>query len=117
MMVRLIGFGSIDVEGRRYDHDVVIEAGRVRRRRKGPSKPYRDELGHTPLSADEELPWGGTGLIIGTGVHGSLPVLPEVAEEAGRRHVALTALPTKDACGLIAGLDPSEVNAVLHVTC
>ena len=117
MNVRLLGFGSIEVDGREYDHDVVIEGGRVRKRTKKPSKPYRAEYGHTPLSADEELPWGGSRLIIGTGVHGSLPIMPEVTQEAGRRQVDLTALPTEDACRLIAGLDSREVHAVLHVTC
>ena len=33
-----------------YDNDIVIEAGRVRKRKKKPSKLYRDEYGHTPLS-------------------------------------------------------------------
>ena len=117
MNVRLLGFGSIEVDGREYDHDVVIEGGRVRKRTKKPSKPYRAEYGHTPLSSDEELPWGGSRLIIGTGVHGSLPIMPEVTQEAGRRQVDLTALPTEDACRLIAGLDSREVHAVLHVTC
>ena len=117
MNVRLLGFGSIEVDGREYDHDVVIEGGRVRKRTKKPSKPYRTEYGHTPLSVDEELPWGGSRLIIGTGVHGSLPIMPEVTHEAGRRQVDLTALPTEDACRLIAGLDSREVHAVLHVTC
>ena len=117
MKVRLLRFGSIEVDGREYEHDVVIEGGRVRKREKKPSKPYRRELGHTPLSADEELPWGGTQLIVGTGVHGSLPVMSEVAEEAARRGVALTAVPTEDACRLLGRLDSSQVHAVLHVTC
>ena len=42
MQVRLLRFGSIEVEGRQYDNDIVIEGGRVRQR-KEPSKPYRDE--------------------------------------------------------------------------
>jgi hypothetical protein len=67
MDVRLCGFGSIEVEGRAYEHDIVIDRGVVRKRSKKPSKPYRDKFGHTPLSADEELPWGGPRLIIGTG--------------------------------------------------
>ncbi|TCO15738.1 hypothetical protein EV652_121111 [Kribbella steppae] len=117
MKVRLRGFGSIEVEGREYDHDIVIEGGRIRKRKKGPSKPYRGEFGHTPLSAEEELPWGGSRLIIGTGVYGSLPIMPEVTKEAGRRHVDLTAIPTEDACHLIADLNKREVHAVLHVTC
>src|SRR4029453_11269479 len=115
--VRLLGFGSIDVNGREYEHDVVIEGGRVRPRKKKPSKPYRNEFGHTPLSAEEELPWGGNRLIIGTGASGSLPIMAEVVEEANRRGVDLAALPTDDACRLIASLDEREVYAVLHVTC
>ena len=53
MQVRPLRFGSIEVEGRQYNNDIVIEGGRVRKRKKKPSKPYRDEFGHTPLSADE----------------------------------------------------------------
>jgi hypothetical protein len=117
MQVRLLRFGSIEVEGRTYENDIVIESGRVRARKKKPSKPYRDEFGHTPLSADEELPWGGGRLIIGTGADGSLPIMPEVFEEARRRGVDLAARPTEEACRLIASLDPREVHAVLHVTC
>lgn len=65
----------------------------------------------------EELPWSGSQLIIGTGAYGSLPILPEVTEEAGRRGVNLTVVPTEDACRLINSLDSSDVQAVLHVTC
>jgi hypothetical protein len=115
--VRLLGFGAIEVDGRDYEHDIVIDGGRVRQRKKKPSKPYRDGFGHTPLSAEEELPWGGSRLIIGTGAYGSLPIMAEVMEEAGRRGVDLVALPTEDACRLIASLDGREVYAVLHVTC
>jgi hypothetical protein len=117
MQVRLLRFGSIEVEGRQWHNDIVIEGGRVRKRKKKPSKQYRDEFGHTPLSADEGLPWGGGRLIIGTGAYGSLPIMPEVVKEAGRRGVDVTAVPTEDACRLIASLDQDEVYAVLHVTC
>jgi hypothetical protein len=117
MDVRLLGFGSIEVEGRAYEHDIVIDRGAVRKRSKKPSKPYRDKFGHTPLSADEELPWGGPRLIIGTGAHGALPIMPEVVAEAARRNIDLVAVPTEQACRLIAGLKRREVSAVLHVTC
>jgi hypothetical protein len=117
MKARLLGFGSIEVDGREYEHNIVIEGGRVRKRKKKPSKPYQSEFGHTPLSADEELPWGGNRLIIGTGVYGSLPIMPEVTEEADRRRVDLTAIPTGDACRLITSLDRGDVHAVLHVIC
>jgi hypothetical protein len=115
--VRFLGFGSIAVEGRAFEHDIIIDRGAVRKRSKKPSKPYRDKFGHTPLSVDEELPWGGPRLIIGTGAHGSLPIMPEVVEEAARRNIDLVAVPTEQACRLISGLKPREVRAVLHVTC
>src|SRR4249920_2976723 len=67
MKARLLDFGSIEVDGLRYEHDIVIDGGTVRKRKKKPSKPYRSQFGHTPLSADEELPWRGSQLIIGTG--------------------------------------------------
>jgi hypothetical protein len=117
MKARLLAFGSIEVDGRSYDHDVVIDQGTVRKRVKKPSKPHRASYGHTPLSADEEIPWGGSRLIVGTGAYGSLPITPDVNQEAGRRGVELVVMPTAEACGLIADLDRRDVNAILHVTC
>jgi hypothetical protein len=117
MDARLVAFGSVEVDGQRYDQDVVIDGGVVRKRKKKPSKPYRDEFGHTPLSVDEDLPWGGSHLIVGTGAGGSLPVMQDVVQEAARRDVDLVVVPTAQACTVIAGLDPGDVFAVLHVTC
>lgn len=84
---KLISFGLIEINGRRFDRDVVLEAGNVRRRKKKPSKAYRDRYGHTPLSADEEIPWSAARLIVGTGVSGHLPIMPELYQEAQRRCV------------------------------
>lgn len=117
MKAKLVAFGALQIEGKRYTSDVVIEGGRIRRRRKGPSKPLRDQFGHTPLSAAEDIPWGGTRLIVGTGVGGALPITAEVREEAQRRGIAIDALPTRDACRLLADLKPRDVYAILHVTC
>ena len=49
-------FGSIRIDGITYEHDVVINRGQVRKRKKRPSKRFRDAFGHTPLSVDEEIP-------------------------------------------------------------
>ena len=117
MNARFLGFGEVEVEGKRYDSDVVIERGRIRRRHKRPSKPYRDRFGHTPLSGSESIPWGGQRLIVGTGADGLLPIMTDVYELAARRGVEIVALPTDSACRLISELEPGEVNAVLHVTC
>jgi hypothetical protein len=70
---KLISFGLIEIDGRRFDRDVVLEAGNVRRRKKKPSKAYRDRFGHTPLSADEEIPWSAPRLIVGTAPVASFP--------------------------------------------
>ena len=117
MKARLVAFGEIEIEGDRFDRDVVIEGGRIRRRRKGPSKVLRDQYGHTPLSAAEDIPWGGRRLVVGTGADGSLPIAADIYAEASRRGVDIEALPTADACRLLADLKRDEVYAVLHVTC
>jgi hypothetical protein len=36
MKARLVKFGEIEVDGKRYTHDVVIDGGKVRKRKKGP---------------------------------------------------------------------------------
>jgi hypothetical protein len=117
MDIRWIGFGEIEIEGRRYPHDVVIDRGRIAKRRKSPSKPYRDRYGHTPLSVDEAIPWGGSGLIIGTGAQGMLPIMREVRDEAERRGIELTVVATENACRLLRDVEVGTVRAILHVTC
>jgi hypothetical protein len=113
----LVAFGVIDVEGRRFDRDVVVERGRVRKRDKKASKPLRDRYGHTPLSLLEQIPWDCRRLIVGTGADGALPIDDAVLDEAERRGVELVAVPTVDACDLLADADLATTNAILHVTC
>lgn len=108
-------FGSIEIDDVTYEHDVVIDDGRVRRRDKGPSKALRT-AGHTPLSTAEEIPWACRRLVIGSGASGALPVLGEVREEATRRDVELVVTPTVQAIELLRSDDPGT-NAILHVTC
>jgi len=109
-------FGSIRIDGVTYDHDVIIDRGMIRKRKKAASKRFRDAYGHTPLSVVEEIPWRCRRLVIGTGANGSLPVMGEVEEEARRRRIDLLISPTADA---IEALNEStkSTNAVLHVTC
>lgn len=117
MRATLLRFGELEIDGHRYVHDVVVEAGRVRRRKKGPSKRYRERYGHTPLSVDESLPWSAQQLIVGTGADGQLPVMPEVLDEARKRGVEVVERPTAEACRLLSADDGRRVAAVLHVTC
>jgi hypothetical protein len=110
-------FGTIVIDGEAYDHDVTIDSGEVAMRDKGPSRPLKGRQGHTPLSAEELIPWSQPRLIVGSGYSGRLPVLPEVKSEAERRGVDLVVMPTADAVDLLNETDQSEVNAILHVTC
>jgi hypothetical protein len=117
MDCRLVSFGLIEIDGQRFDHGVVIEAGRVRRRKKGPSKRRRAEYGHTPLSAEEAIPWSARRLIVGTGANGQLPITDDLYREAERRGVEIVARPTAEACELLAATDAGSTAAILHVTC
>ena len=117
MKARLVRFGEIELSGKRYTHDVVIEGGKVRKRKKGPSKTFREQFGHTPLSLGEEIPWGGKRLIVGLGAYGALPVMDEVVDEAKRRGIELTTVPTSEACRLLEDVKEGNAYAILHCTC
>jgi hypothetical protein len=114
---RFISFGLVEIDGHRYDRDVVVEGGKVRRRKKGPSKPRKAEFGHTPLTADEAIPWSAPRLIVGTGATGALPITDDLYREASKRDVEVVARPTGEACDLLSASDPDSVAAILHVTC
>ena len=111
-----VGKRSVRVDGATYDHDLVIDRGKIRKRKKAASRRFRGAYGHTPLSAAEDIPWRCRLLVIGTGADGALPVLQQVREEARRREIDLVALPTAEAIGVLA-LTTKDTNAILHLTC
>ncbi|OGA27622.1 MAG: hypothetical protein A3I01_17645 [Betaproteobacteria bacterium RIFCSPLOWO2_02_FULL_65_24] len=115
MRFEAFSFGSIRIDGVTYNHDVVIDRERVRKRKKKPSKRFREAFGHTPLSLEEDIPWKCRRLVIGTGT-GALPVMDEVKREARRRRIKLVILPTLEAIGELKE-HPDHANAVLHLTC
>jgi hypothetical protein len=114
---KLVSFGQLEIDGELFDHDVVIERGHVRRRKKGPSKPQRSAFGHTPLTPDERIPWSAPTLIVGTGADARLPIIRDLYDEAERRHVRVVAVPTAEACRLVSEAESGSAAAVLHVTC
>ena len=109
-------FGSVRVDGVTYDHDLIIDRGAIRKRKKAASRKFRGAYGHTPLSAGEDIPWRCRRLVIGTGAAGALPVMQQVRDEARRRKVDLVVLPTALAIGALAEAC-AHTNAVLHRTC
>lgn len=109
-------FGSVRIDGVTYEHDVVIDRGEVRKRKKKPSKGFREGFGHTPLSVEEAIPWKCCRLLVGTGAYGKLPVMDEVKLEAERHKIELLILPTAQAIEALKEA-PDDTNAILHVTC
>src|SRR2546427_10366164 len=87
-------FGSIQIDGVTYECDVVIDGGSIRKRKKKPSKPFRNAYGHTPISAAEDIPWQCQRLVVGTGAHGALPIMEEGEREAQARQGEVLEGPT-----------------------
>lgn len=88
---------------------------KVRKRKKKPSRKFRNAFGHTPLSIEEKIPWKCRRLVVGTGT-GALPVMTDVKKEAKRRKLQLVVVPTSEAIKVLRNR-PDETNAILHVTC
>src|SRR6266851_1900952 len=109
-------FGSIQIDGSTYEHDVVIDRAEISKRKKKASKQFRQEFGHTPLSVEENIPWKCRQLVIGSGACGRLPVMQEVRREAERLKIKLLVLPTPEAIKVLEQ-DQKDTNALLHVTC
>jgi hypothetical protein len=115
----LAGFVSsirIRIDGTTYENDVILDRGEIRKRKKKPSRKYREQFGHTPVSLEEKIPWSCKRLVIGTGMNGRLPVMEEVLTEADRRGVQIIQCPTREAVRILEG-DAPDTNAILHVTC
>jgi len=115
MRFEAFSFGSIRIDGVTYEHDVVIDRGQVRKRKKKASRKFREAFGHTPVSTEEDIPWKCSRLVIGTG-GGALPVMDKVKREAKRRQVKLLVLPTSEAIQAVKE-NPEQTNVILHVTC
>ena len=115
MKFQHFSFGKIRIDGIEYGYDIVIDRGEIRERKKKPSKKFRNDFGHTPLSLEEEIPWKCSHLVVGTGT-GALPVMDEVRCEARRRKVELIILPTEEAMEHL-NQHLENTNAILHVTC
>jgi hypothetical protein len=107
-------FGAIQIDGSTYEHDVIIDRGEIRKRKKEPSKKFREQFGYTPLSIEEEILWQCRQLVIGSGAYGRLPVMQGVQREADRHKIKLLVLPTSEALEVLKRR-PKDTIAILHV--
>jgi len=118
MRVEFPEFGRIVVDGKVYDHDIVIyPSGKIEERKKWLSKNKHgtshrldpDEL-REYLTEDFDI------LIVGTGAWGRLSLLPESRELVANKEVIEK--PTGDAVELFNGLwGKRKVLAIFHITC
>ena len=107
---------SVEIDGRKYTRDVILDQGQAAQTEEKPSREFREEFGHTPVSLKEEIPWKCKHLAVGTGMLGHLPVMDEVKAEAHQRGVELVLGPTPGAVQMLRD-NPDDTNAILHVTC
>jgi hypothetical protein len=108
-------FGSLQIDGSTYEHDVIIDRGEIRKRHKKTPKKLREDFGHTPLSVGEDIPWKCDRLVVGIGAYGGLPAMREVRREAERRKVKLLILPMIQAIEALQQ-DPDDTYAILTLS-
>jgi hypothetical protein len=118
MRLEYPAFGRIMVDGKTYEHDVVVyPSGRVERRKKEISK-RKHGTSHKldPKELKEYLSEDFDVLVVGTGYYGRLSLLPESRELVGDREIL--ELPTKKAVEVFNELQKKRrVLGIFHVTC
>jgi hypothetical protein len=111
-------FGTITIDGRTYDHDVVIRlSGEIAKRKKKLSKRLYG-TSHV-LSKDEAkflLEKGSEEIIIGSGQMGNVHLSPEAAAYFEKHGCKVLLRPTGDAIGLFNRSRNRKIG-LFHVTC
>ncbi len=112
------GFGWLEVDGERYEHDVLIRlGGKVKKRKKKLSKRVYG-TSHT-VSLDEArhvFEDGATHLIVGTGQYGNVQLSSEAERYFSAHHCSVVLLPTPEAVAAWNAA-PKTAIGLFHVTC
>jgi len=53
--------GTLKIDGKKFTKDIVLEEGQIRKRKKKPSREFRDQFGHTPLSSRKRFRGNASG--------------------------------------------------------
>jgi hypothetical protein len=112
------GFGWLEIDGERYEHDVLIRLdGEIRKRKKKLSKRIYG-TSHT-ISLDEAKhvhQKGARLLVIGSGQYGNVHLSPEAQSYLERHQCDVCLLPTPEA--LVEWNEaPAHSIGLFHVTC
>lgn len=111
-------FGSITVDGKTYEHDVIIRlSGKVEKRRKRLSK---EQYGTSHVISKEEAKFvfedGCDLLVVGAGQQGNVRLSPEASEYFAKKHCRVLLQPTPEAIRAFNQSRDRKV-ALMHVTC
>lgn len=111
-------FGHITVDGKTYDHDIVIRlGGEVKKRKKKLSK---EETGSSHMVSRSEAKHiyekGASRVIIGCGQYGALDLSPEARAYFNKRDCVMDMRPTPEAIEAWNSAE-DDVIAMFHVTC
>jgi len=111
-------FGSITVEGKRYEHDIIIRlSGKVRKRNKQLSKAVYGTSHTLSLAEITELHRNkAERIIIGTGQEGQVTLSPEAAAFLQKKGCKADLHPTAEAIKRWNKAD-GKVLGLFHVTC
>ncbi len=111
-------FGSITVEGKRYEYDILIRlSGKVRKREKALSKVITGSAHILSLAEIQDLyRKKAERMLIAAGFQGQVQLSPEATEFLSQRGCAVDLLPTPEAAQRWNELD-GRVVGLFHVTC
>ena len=118
-MIENYEFGQLRVDGKQYQHDVIIYPGIVPGSDRVNARWWRKE-GHRLNKADlnEVLEVKPEMLVVGTGYYGRMKVPEESIEFLTNSGIEVSVLPTKEACEKYNQTRGTrKVAAALHLTC
>ena len=121
MKIEKTRFGSITIDGKKYNHDIYINIDKVIvKRKKELSRPY--SRGHTVLGPEELkllLDQKPEFLVIGKGQYGILPIPEESRQLLSKYKIEVIEDPTPKIIPKLNELleQNAKVVAILHLTC
>jgi hypothetical protein len=118
MLIDSTEFGAITIDGKAYDHDVIIRlSGKVEKRRKRLSK---DVYGTSHIVSEAEAKFvfekGCDLLIVGAGQQGNVRLSPEASEFLDKKGCRVLVQPTPDAIHAFNRAREKTIG-LMHVTC
>lgn len=112
-MIKSYNFGKIEIDGKKYNHDVIISKNGVDAwRRQNSHWVGINDLGEI-IERQSKI------VIFGTGYSGIMEVSDEAKEHLEKLGIKVIIEPTKKACDIFNKLisEKENVIAVLHLTC